>query len=104
MSPPKAAELFVGWLHDHKMTELEWPVDDLWYLAEIEFAGFYEITMPHRDAFLFALKALPEVSVQQDKTLKINGKTVFNPNGRRKRTTYYWISAAANVYCRSRAA
>ena len=82
IEPKPAALLFLSWTADHGLAR-EWTVDEIWFLAEQDFAPAHGFILPARRVFLGALQRQPGVSVTYD-------RRVYNRDGRIKhKTTFY---------------
>ncbi|MFM9941756.1 MAG: hypothetical protein ACKVP7_19910 [Hyphomicrobiaceae bacterium] len=71
LSAEDAAPLFVTWIHQHGLEYRSWSVNDVWHLANEDFAMANDYLLPHRNQFLAALKRTGDVRVQYDKRVKI---------------------------------
>jgi len=81
-SAMQAAQCFLAWLYEHDLCR-EWAVDDVWYLAESDFAEGLDVDLPPRRVFLGALKKLEGVQVTQD-------RRIYNRAGQAvRKTTFY---------------
>ncbi len=82
--PPSAvAAGFLAWLRTHDLVKREWAVDDVWFLAEEDFAPALGFALPRRRVFLGALQRLAGVSVTYD-------RRVYDRHGRvQRKTTFY---------------
>lgn len=77
------AEAFVLWANEHAISTREWTVDDIWFLAQEDFAPAHDLILPPRRTFLGALQRRTGVSVVYD-------RRIYGCDGRVKRkTTFY---------------
>lgn len=89
---------FLTWLREHGLSRREWTVDDVWYLAEEDFAPALGFALPPRRVFLGALQKCVGVAVQYD-------KRVHNRDGKYlRKTTFYRFAPVQHSAAPTRAA
>lgn len=81
MAATDAARSFLAWLREHELCRA-WTVDDVWYLAEADFAEALGIPLPPRRVFLGELQKLAGVCTSYDRRLydragRVRCKTTF---------------------------
>ncbi|MBL8565888.1 MAG: hypothetical protein JNM89_09240 [Hyphomicrobiaceae bacterium] len=82
----RAARGFLAWLREHDLCR-EWTVDDVWYLAEADFAEALGLELPPRRVFLGELQKLDGVRVTYD-------RRIYDRAGRMvRKTTFYKFAA-----------
>lgn len=90
VAPQVAAAGFVAWLHEHDLAAQAWTVDEVWFLAEMDYAPAVGAALPKRNTFLKALKQCPGTRFAYDERVRRGGKTV-------KSTIYRFdVDAAGN--------
>lgn len=82
----EAARGFLAWLGRHGLCR-EWTVDDVWYLAEADFAVALAIPLPPRRVFLGELQKLAGVRVTYDRRVYDRAGHVI------RKTTFYSFTA-----------
>lgn len=86
-SSGRAAD-FLDWLVEHGLSRREWTVDEIWFLANEDFAPALGFALPPRRVFLGALQRCAGVVVQYD-------KRIYDRLGiYRRKTTFYRFSLA----------
>ena len=86
LPPHTVAEYFVAWAVEHKLHG-QWTVDEIWYLAEADFAEANDIELPPRRVFLGYLKKQPGV-------VSVRDRRIYGRDGRvLRKTTIYTLPA-----------
>ncbi len=85
----EAAHQFVKWVLMRGLDFGPWAVDEIWHLAETDFAPSHDYQLPPRDKFLRELKRVPAVRFQHDKRIR------RGPRKWIKTTAYTFVRAAS---------